>query len=323
MPVLGVLEVLSTGVASQDQVGVRKYLKIFLVQMSNLTAMPLEVTSTPLIPRRFAFYVGANGERDRGSIVRDYDVERVADSGFWWTVKVHYSNDRSSGRRISEDPHQYNMGGQDTGDPKETNPLQRPPDISYSGAKFKRVLERDRNGKPYVNLVGEKYSNPLEADDTRLILTIVRNEGAYSPQQAMNFLDVTNSAPVQIAGQLYDTGVLKCDAFYGVSQTEMGQFFWKVTYAFSIRFRDQNDVGGPWDYTTLEMSTSGMTTDGTRYLFFDKKNAAFFSAPVAIYKTGNGKEVAIVDGTQANPPYTYTAYRVCYRADFNVLNLPT
>ena len=54
-----------------DEHGFRKYKRIFLVQMDDFKAGPLEVTVTngvpPNLPKRYVPYIGANGEEDRAA----------------------------------------------------------------------------------------------------------------------------------------------------------------------------------------------------------------------------------------------------------------
>ena len=75
---------------------------------------------------------------------------------------------------------------------KNINPLLVPLEISWGAAQFQRTTIDDIFGNPILNTAGDSYE-PIDVDDSRLILTVVRNEVAYDPQLAAAYKDAINA----------------------------------------------------------------------------------------------------------------------------------
>ena len=80
-----------------------------------------------------------------------------------------------------------------------TNPLSDPTVFTWDTEQFQRVVAIDLNGNAVVNSAGYFYDPPIEADDSRLSVTMTRNE-ANVPAWFLNIQDVLNSDPVTIDG---------------------------------------------------------------------------------------------------------------------------
>lgn len=154
----------------------------------------------------------------------------TAEDGKQWTVTVAY------------------------GPPPETdsqNPLNDPPEITWSFSQFQRPAEQTRNGEAIVNVCGDPFANEISRDDSRPILSITRNEAFFSAALAYLYRDCVNSDSFMgaSAGQAKVSNISSTRQF----NPNFG-FYWKTSYEFSfdaagyekqilnigLRERDQN-----------------------------------------------------------------------------------
>lgn len=122
---------------------------------------------------------------------------------------------------------EYSTKWQDATD----DPLLRPTDISFSFAQFQRPVWLDINASAITNSANAYFDPPVEIDDSRPVLTMVRNESWFSTSLAIDYQDAVNSDiffgfPVR---------TVKIAGISGQNAVENGIQFVKVTYEFHIR----------------------------------------------------------------------------------------
>jgi len=148
-------------------------------------------------------------ESDLGAFCNSIQPVQDSDNPRVWEVTVEY-------------------GPQEPGD---ENPLNRPLEISWSFAQFTRVCDRDINGHALLNSAGDFFDPPPEIDDSRPVLTIVRNEASFDPAQAIDYQDAVNSD--SFLG--FAAGTAKVMGISSSLQFESNIFFWKTSYEFQFR----------------------------------------------------------------------------------------
>jgi hypothetical protein len=148
--------------------------------------------------------------------VRRIEPTQDGDNPKLWVVRVEY----------------------DTEMPEEEDPFDRPPEYSWTFAQFQKVAALDINGNAIVNSAGQYFDPPIEIDDSRPVLTIVRNEIYFNPAIAIAYQDAINSE--WFFG--FAPGVVKVANISAVSQVEDDYpsagnkfYYWKVTYEFMMR----------------------------------------------------------------------------------------
>jgi hypothetical protein len=111
------------------------------------------------------------------------------------------------------------------------NPLNEPPEVSWSFAQFEREIDRDINGRAIANSAGDPFLNQLVRDDSRPILSVTRNEAFFNAQLAYWYRDVVNSDPFFGAnpGQVKVSNISASRQF----SDQIG-FYWKVSYEFAF-----------------------------------------------------------------------------------------
>jgi hypothetical protein len=198
----------------------------------------------PLIPQLYSVYVVPNGF-DFGAVCRKVTPVQDPQSPYVWTVTAEYST---------------KAGDQSRYDP---NPLLRPPTIRWSSQKFQKDATQDIQGNPIVTSAGEAYDPPRPIDDSRMILTVVRNESSYDPGLAQLYTNATNFDVFfgALAGQC------KCDSIQGELKFETGIYYWEVTYVFHFRTGTDSwvlallDEGSYYHYETGFFSGSAKFID--------------------------------------------------------------
>ncbi len=73
------------------------------------------------------------------------------------------------------------------------NPLRNPPIIELSFAASEKLLEKDVNGKPIRNTVGDRFDDVITREDSQPILRIKRNE--KNAMYGVDLRDTVNRSP--------------------------------------------------------------------------------------------------------------------------------
>ena len=105
-----------------------------------------------------------SSEADLFAYNNSITCDAAGDDGIEWIVTANYS---------WYDPLQAG-GGQNQ------NPLLMPIEVSWDMRDLEAALDRDIDGNPILNTAFDPYDPPLMTDDTRLTMTIVRNEAAFN-----------------------------------------------------------------------------------------------------------------------------------------------
>ena len=128
-----------------------------------------------------------------------------------------------------------------------TDPLQRPPEISYAGTDATEPYFIDRSDTPkrVVNSAGDPFSRFLDRETGEISFTITVNEATFNTVTMDSFKHTVNAAPVTVDGVTYDTGTLKLGVPTAVKTTERVQSdvgdvfeivtFYRVTYPVKAR----------------------------------------------------------------------------------------
>ncbi|WP_254509892.1 hypothetical protein [Anatilimnocola floriformis] len=208
MSIVSVREVGGGREGSVNEKGERRYTRVFQVITDSALDGPLLVRTAPGIPGRGNIYATAT-EFDPGAKVKTITPSQ-SDNPKIWEVRVEYDS-------VTED--------------EPENPLERPPEVSWSAAPYSRVAWKDNDGKAIVNSAGHYFDPPLEVDDSRPVLSVTRNEAAFNPSLAIDYQDAVNSD-----GFLgFSPGQAKVAKIDASSATENDIFYWKVSYEFHFR----------------------------------------------------------------------------------------
>jgi hypothetical protein len=226
--VVAVREIWSGRGYSLDDKLVRTYTRVFRVETNNVLDGPALVRSAPGIPQIGHFYTNAGGtESDPGAFVTRISPEQDQDDPRFWLVRVEYGTvSITSGGKGGNDRVAPNM--------RNENPLLRGPEIRWGTSKYQEVANQDRQTRaPIVTSAGELFENGVERDQTRMTLSISRNEASFNHAFFSQFFDNVNVD--NFFG--FGTGEVKCESITGDFQFENNISFWRVNYEFAINKR--------------------------------------------------------------------------------------
>lgn len=279
--------------ASIDEKAVRAYTRCFRVIMDNALDGSRAARESPGIPRIGEFYVDGSGGIDIGARCRTVTAEQEQDYPLTWSVTAEYGSGMSDGAaRGGSGGGSGGPGsgsGQDPAQVKE-NPLERPAEISWNVVDFKRPVTRadllDDNDNvtssniPIRNSAGAAYDPPAEIDDSRLELTVVRNELTYDFNLAADYQNATNAD--EFLG--LPTGWVRCQGITGQSKFENNYYFWVVTYKFQIRKEG-------WILEILDAGTYELDGDGNPSVFLDSATGHTVGEPLPL--DGEGARLTV------------------------------
>ena len=208
MAVLEVKEINEGREASENEKGERTYVRLFGVITSSATDGAVQVKQATGIPRVYDVYT-TSSEQDLGAYAKKV-IPQVTDNPKHWHVRVEYDSSFEQ---------------------EEENPLDRAAQYTWGFAQFQKVAWKDVDGKGIVNSAGDPFEPPPEIDDSRPVLSIVRNEAAFNPSLAIDYQDAVNSD----AFLGFEAGQVKVANITAVSRFENNVRYWEVTYEFHFR----------------------------------------------------------------------------------------
>lgn len=202
--------------------GKRTYTQVFLVGTdspldgSQIARTAIDPKGGPVIPQPGTFYVAGN-EFDLGCFIKSVEAHEVGETGMLWEVSVTADSEMPDPPRDQE------------------NPLDRPPEVSWSFAQFQRVAEKDMAGNAILNSAGQPFDPPIQVDDSRPVCDIERNEDTFDPNIVFAYKDAINSDALDIGGLTVLPGQAKMSNIGARRQFENSQYYWKVNYQIQVK----------------------------------------------------------------------------------------
>lgn len=142
---------------SVNEKGVREYDDVYLVQSDILGEPLFNVANAPGLPPLYISYPS-----DPGALLLGRRPEVASEGGgYLWNVTCHYSSE-------------YDPNDQ------EPDPLQRPVRWRIDGDDYTKPFVEDADGKPVLNLAGDKYEDVPDIEAGRKIYVAVRNEESFA-----------------------------------------------------------------------------------------------------------------------------------------------
>lgn len=227
------------------------------------------------------------------AFVRNRSARQETMSKLVWIVQINYS---TSSREWEDDP---------TDDPAQ---------ITWRSEQFQRVAYKDKNGEAIVNSAGDYYDPPPEKDDSRWIVTVVKNLSAV-PSWVLTYQDAINSSSYTLDGLTIAARKSKMQSIeISPWQNRNGTAFRTVTFAISV-------AADGFELDILDQGFNKLTGSGSGQarvkitLQDDEGNTVEPSAPVLLDGAG---------GVLANPSPSTAIFRTHYvynEQDFSSLPL--
>ncbi|MEM6560046.1 MAG: hypothetical protein AAF656_00465 [Planctomycetota bacterium] len=158
--------------------------------------------------------------------VTSIDADPIKGSGTHFEVKVEYGDD-------------------DTTFVFPTSPLDRPPEVSWSGSEAAApyFLDRSNPPKPVTNSAGDPFEQFLERETGELVITITLNEAAFDAAVADTYSHTINAGPVRIDTTTFAAETLKLSPIQATKVKERVEeegavqdfTYYRITYQLKAR----------------------------------------------------------------------------------------
>lgn len=272
-----------------DALRQRSYTRVFDVTTSDPTAGAKAVMAATGIPQIGTTYStsGAGAEADAGAFVVGLEARESSDDGKGWDVTVQYG------------PYNASLFS--------VNPTSWPSKVTWSAHKYERALFFDKSNNAILNSAGDPFGEPVTVDDSRTVMTVVRNELAstFSMTLAESYRDTINTG----IWNGYAAKTVKCSSITtGELQYDSNAQVWyyTVTYIFEIN-RDT------WVKKVLDHGYAELDSTTSKRKAIKGADGKEVSEPVPL--DGSGHQLA-TGGT----PVTLS-FDVYSDVDFSVFNI--
>ncbi len=189
------------------------YVNEYMRQFVAITSLPpnqsyedTEILAATGVPRRFDPF----GPDDLGALCVSVTAKHAADTDTVWNIEAKYKTQSAS-----------------PGDQKE-NPLERPTKWRYSSVRGTRTVDKDRDGKPFLNTAGGMFRDAPEIIYSTSRYTVTRNQLGFRAEVADTVSNTVNITPW--FGK--SPGTVLCEGIQGDEQYEGEYHFWTVTFVF-------------------------------------------------------------------------------------------
>lgn len=191
----------------------RRYKRRLVAWTNDVNDGPETILLTPGCPNIGDSYAIGN-DADAEAVCIDVQVNPT-ESPWVWEIEASYDSSRLVDEALE-------------------NPLNLPPEITWSSNPWERPLQRDYFGVPFANSAGERIDPPQTVEDNRPVLTVSRNEPFFDPGIAQAYTDAVNSDLFWRAGP-YQAKVREIS---GRMQVDIGISYWKVNYVIDFKLPD-------------------------------------------------------------------------------------
>lgn len=191
---------------AQNTKGVRTYRRAFKLQSNDKTDGPYEVGSTSGLP-----LIGDVHHEDASAWCVSLTVENFAPYK-GWRVTAEYSSEHEIDNTPTDDPAL----------------------ITWDSEQFQRPAIFDSSGNAIVNSAGDPFDPPLMMDDSRRVVTIIKNLSAV-PSWILTYQDAVNNASFTLDGLTIGAGLAKIQRV-AVSERQIrnGTTFRQVTLVMHL-----------------------------------------------------------------------------------------
>ena len=207
MAVTSVREIWDGRGGRSSEAATREYTRTFRVLTDDPTDGPLIVMIGSGLPQVGNAYTESSGAVDLGARCVSVDPQQDQDDPKAWLVTIRYSTAPAAATSGLGAGGKGARGGSGS-DPSDDsqNPLLRPAEIGWSFNRYRKPIRKARlyatagavnpdfgTVVPVVNSAGDPFDPLPEVDDSRLILTVSRNEATFDPLFAIDYQDAVNS----------------------------------------------------------------------------------------------------------------------------------
>lgn len=210
MAILWVREMFNGRTGDTDPL-VSKFVRVFLVRSDSMTQDTRDILDEAAIPEEFEEYESPDGTIVSSLLCSKRRVRYLDGSYGLWEVTCEYDT--------------------------ATNPdldgpyLARPLEVRCKIGRQTVVATTDYAGQAIRNSAGEPFDPAAEADETYLILSMVRYEAAFEPDKGLTYVDSTNS----LVWNGYTVGTCLMRDFAQEPVVQNGEILYRTSYEVWIK----------------------------------------------------------------------------------------
>jgi len=170
----------------------------------------------------------------------------------------------------------------------ESDPLQKPWEISWTFAGSNEPVDTDADGKPMLNSSDEPFDPPLTKDVDDLVLRIVMNEPWFDPLLASEFKNALNEDWFYS----FAPGCAQVKSIEATKNRAAGMEYYTVTYEIHFRWDGWQKRVLDQGYRTIASAVEG---EATTYTTIKDEDGNPLSYPVKL----DGKGLRLAEGAEA------------------------
>lgn len=235
MGIASVTEISAGRSMTFDSTWKRTYKRVFRVITDSPTTEQVGVFMALTVPPGTPYRSGS--AHDDGAFANSYEItDEGKEDGKSWIATVNYG---------PYDPTLYPI-----------DPTMWIPRVSWTFAQFTRTVDFEAGtGEAITNAAKDPYDPGIQADDSRPVLQIVRNELGFDINLADEYRDTINDAPFWG----FPAKAVKCSCITAnwLYNADIACWYWEVTYEFHFN-RDT------WDYTVINQGFRELDSSGTK-----------------------------------------------------------
>lgn len=300
MAVVDVYEVIAKQSGSVELGPLRRYSRLFIVITNDIKDGPKiareGIDGAPWNIVMGAPYVAGNDSDSGAHVVRINPQRHKDDEATIWDVQVDYSTENT---------------GVD-------NPLDEPAEFSLEMANYQKAIDKDLDDKPIANSAKQPFDPPVEIDDSRPVLVIVKNRAIadFDLSTVLTYQDATNTDVVYG----FAAYVWKIQMSVRTVTVDSGFQYWQVTYMLHGR----RELWFP--LKVLNQGYYKLVTEGgvkVRKLIREGDGGddkSPLTAPVPL--NASGEPIALTAGGALATAATYEDFNVYKKLAFAPLDLP-
>lgn len=193
------------------------------------------------------------------------------------------------------------------------NPLDKPYELSWSLAPYQTTTIEDIDGSPILNTAGDPF-DPIEIDDSRVVLTVTRNEASFDGPLAWEYRDAINSDEF-LGSPPRTVKVAGITARRHYDQTVLRDWFFTVTYNFHF-----NADG--WRKKILSTGLRELVNGKREPIYSPRKAGSAITTPAMLDKNGKHipNEDELEEGEEAGEPH-WLEKKVYKELPFSTFNI--
>jgi hypothetical protein len=247
----------------------RTYLRRFLVQVKVKEMGPVAVCRAPGLPLPYAFYISsgpAGAEYDTAALaIRRRANQRDDDDWQFWIVEVDYSTQMPPGG-MPDPGNQGSGGGAGSGGESSgaaNNPEEEAADIEWDVETVSVPLQKDMNGRLYVNSATQPFTPAPMFPISRPVLVMTRNELTWGLATIRKWSMALNSQPFLGA----DIEEVKCEPPKAKLVHRGLLYYYRVSYRLVFAAVLPDGTLESWQPQLLDQGTMRLQNDPTKPQF--------------------------------------------------------